>query len=490
MIEETNKKIPKKSKLERITAIKYKRAKDTLERKTKAIMKNKNGLLQKIMKISAIAALPLPISASDNVNHEADATFLNPENKIENTQGVKSSGGFEVYNSAEDFYAAETNKQAQMQAQLDSAFDAYIQERQQGFYEGMYDRLSNNIRSLQNAKKGKAAVLRQLYGKGVNVRFYCAYASISAMNQTAQEIGYMEFAYLNKCIDNIHYCPSVVSGLKENVNLRDFDQKINSYLNSLPASSETKNLTDFLNAVKKHVHKSPTTQSCRDVAAYMESLGNETLSDEDRQQLFAEAKKALGVPGLKALDQEKIGNEGMALLQDCANSLNKPRQVVETNNLLEEIRSQLQDNPNSVLLVVHKSSGNHTGSGLHAVTVMRDKNNPEEIKVFSQNGEHIDKAEDYFLGKESVRNKPGRRPIKNIGTVANVSESGSQDFRDNEYAKFVQHYRLNQIRDEMLLASADGWREISNIEAVVQIKPKEIKPLNLAIAAKDKIYRN
>ncbi len=465
MTERNSNKISKKSNLERIAAIKYKKAKETLERKTKAILKRRSLLFNKIIEISAIAALPLPLNASDNINQEGDAAFFNQENKIENTQGVKNSGGTEVYNSVEEFYAAEADKQAQMQEQIDSAFEAYVQERQQTFYEGVYDRLTDNITAIKKAPKGKAAVLRKLYGKGINVKFYCAYASISAMNQTAQETGCTEFAYLNKCIDNISYCPSVVSGLKGNVDLKDFDQKINSYLNALPASAENKNLTAFLNAVKKHAHKSPTTQSCREIAAYLESFGSNTLSDEERQKLFAGAKKVLGIQVLKALDKEKIDDEGMVLLQSCADNLNKPRQVVETSNLLDEIKDQLQSNPNSVFLVVHRSQGNHTGSGLHAVVAMRDKENPEKIKVFSQNGEHINDAEDYFVG------------MKNRGTLANVSECGSREFRANEYSNFAQNYQ-NNVGNKNLLATT-GWRPVNKMSvdasAIAQTDRTKIK---------------
>ncbi len=482
MTEKNSKKIPKKSNLERIAAIKYKRAKDTLERKTKAILERKSLLLNKIIEISAIAALPLPISASTDVKHQTgDDVFFKSGNNIEDVRSFKSSGGVEVYDSVEDFNAAETKREAQIQQQIDSAFDAYVQQRQQTFYDGVYDRLTDNITTIKKVtpRKGRApaSILRKLYGKSINVRFYCAYASISAMNQTAQETGCSEFAYLNKCIDNIHYCPSVVNGLKENVDLKDFDQEINSYLNSLPVSAETKDLSAFLNAVKKHVHKSPTTQSCREIAAYMESLGNDTLSVEDRQKLFVGAQKALGTPGLKVLDKDKLSEEGMALLQSSAEKLNKPRQVVETSNLLDEINAQLESNPNSVFLVVHKSKGNRTGSGFHAVVAMRDRENPGKVKVFSQNGEHIDDAEEYFVG------------MKNSGTVANVSERGSEDFRNNEYANFAQAYRINNMNDGTLLA-ATGWQPVNNVSQTLSMLTEpavpRIKMTDIALAERNR----
>ncbi|MGN0914050.1 MAG: hypothetical protein ACI4OW_04060 [Alphaproteobacteria bacterium] len=481
MTEKDSKKIPKKSNLERIAAIKYKRAKDMLERKTKAILERKSLLLNKIIEISAIAMLPLPINATSNVKYQTDDDdFLNRENKIENIQGFESQNRAAVYNSIEEFNTTETKRENQIQQQIDSAFNAYVQQRQQTFYNGVYDRLTENITAIKKVtpKKGRApaSILRKLYGKSINVRFYCAYASISAMNQTAQETGCAEFAYLNKCIDNIHYCPSVVNGLKENVDLKDFDRKINSYLNSLPASAETKDLSAFLNAVKRHTHKSPTTQSCRDIAAYMESLGNDTLSVEDRQKMFVGAKKVLGLTGLNDLDKDKLSEEGMALLQDCAMSLNKPRQVVETSNLLDEINAQLESNPNSVFLVVHKSNGNRTGSGLHAVVAMRDRENPGKVKVFSQNGEHIENAEEYFVG------------MKNRGTLANVSERGSEDFRNNEYANFAQAYRINNLEDGTLLA-ATGWQPVNNVSQTLSTLTKlsvpQIKPIDIASAVRN-----
>lgn len=91
-------------------------------------------------------------------------------------------------------------------------------ERQACFARELYETLRENFEEVQDgAKHGrKAQTLKNLFGKDVDTRYYCAISGLRSLEQTIEKKGYPEYDFLLKCIANPHACLSVISSLEKN----------------------------------------------------------------------------------------------------------------------------------------------------------------------------------------------------------------------------------------------------------------------------------
>lgn len=93
-----------------------------------------------------------------------------------------------------------------------------VKERQACFAEDLYDVLKENLDEVQDgSKRGrKAQTLKNLFGKNIDTRYYCAIGGLKSLEKTIEKRGYPEYDFLLKCIANPHACLSVINSLEKN----------------------------------------------------------------------------------------------------------------------------------------------------------------------------------------------------------------------------------------------------------------------------------
>lgn len=402
----TQSKKTKKNKLERIAKIQYE--------KLKRIIDHKMNLHNSIARISQIAAIPVVMSFTiENTDIKKPNEDNNP-NKFptENTVGAVNSENTSVFSNFLDIQNQEMEKK----------FTEFVTERQEKFSKELYAKMAENISKIRTSEKNgiKTKTLRETFGKSVNTRYYCAYGALTTINQVAESDGFQEFNFLNEYIENPHACLSVIAGLKNKD--RDLIEDIDNYTKDNPSILE---LNSFLKNIRYKLVKNPPS--------------------EEIDKILVSVKE-------KLLD--KSGDiVGMSILQRIEKNLEKAPIVVETNNIKKEIAAQMEKNPNSVLIVVHKSTGNNTASGKHAGLVMK-KINPETYEkgstVFAgYNGEQIKNVDDYFQ-----RNN-------NMGFVYNITEKAAQELKKTNYAEFAQIQENSEKGNLLAWAEVGGNKEHS-----------------------------
>lgn len=403
----TQNKKHKKNKIERIARIQYE--------KIKRIVEHKMNLHNSIARISQIAAIPVMMGfTTDHVTVKELDEDKNP-NKFptENTVGAVNSERTAIFG---DFLAVHNQE-------VEKKFDEFVTERQEKFSKELYAKMTENISNIRaSEKKGiKNKALRETFGKSINTRYYCTFGALSTINQVAESDGFQEFSFLNEYIENPHYCPSVINGLKNKD--KDLIEDIDNYIQGNPSTLE---LNSFLKNISRKLVKNP--------------------SSEERGKILVSVKE-------KSLDS--VGDVvGMDILQRIETYLEKAPIVVETNNIKKEIAAQMEKNPNSVLIVVHVSKENNNSSGKHAGLVMK-KVNPETHEkgttVFAgYNGEQIKNVDDYF------------QRSNNTGFVYNITEKAAKEFKKNNYNSFAEDYQGLIGNKELLAWAAVGGTKISS----------------------------
>lgn len=403
----------KKNKLERIAKIQYEKFKRILEHKMK--------LHNSIARISQIAAIPIVMSFTTDDNAMKNINEDRNPNKFptENTVGAVSS------ESLVDIQNQEIEKK----------FAELIAERQEKFLQELYTKMNENIAKIkQSEKKGvKSKTLRETFGKSVNTRYYCAYGALTTINQVAESDGFQEFNFLNEYIENPHACLSVIAGLKNKD--RNLLEDIDNYTKSNPSVLE---LNAFLKNIRFRLAKNPPSEEINKIIKDVKIKLSENNGDT-------------------------VGN---SILQRIETHLEKAPIVVETNNIKKEIAIQMEKNPNSVLIVVHNSTGNRTASGKHAGLVMKKidpKTSEKGTTVFAgYNGEKIQNVDDYF------------QKSNNVGLIYNITEKAAQELKKNNYTEFAQEQ--NKILGNTNLLA---WSEVSSVQEF------DVKTVLLANARKN-----
>lgn len=117
-----------------------------------------------------------------------------------------------------------------------------------------------------------------------------------------------------------------------------------------------------------------------------------------------------------------------------------------SHNLRQIISEETKGTPNDILLIAHKSSGNHTGSGYHMVLYYKDT-------IVSFNGECIETADDYFKYRSSQ------------GDLINISRTVREDGKNDIIRQMVKQIKSdiqagNPETIQTLLAMYMGDKDI------------------------------
>lgn len=116
------------------------------------------------------------------------------------------------------------------------------------------------------------------------------------------------------------------------------------------------------------------------------------------------------------------------------------------HNLTQIIAEETKNNPHDILLIAHKSSGNHTGSGYHMVLCFNNT-------IVSFNNEKIEDMNTYFS------------KVSKQGELINISRTVREDGRD-EIVQNITRQMMEDVKQgnlervEKLLASYMGDKDI------------------------------
>lgn len=101
--------------------------------------------------------------------------------------------------------------------------------------------------------------------------------------------------------------------------------------------------------------------------------------------------------------------------------------ATRNHNLTQIIAEETKDNPHDILLIAHKSSGNHTGSGYHMVLCFNDT-------IVSFNNEKIENKDAYFS------------KVSKYGELINISRTVREDGR-SEIVQNITKQVMEDIKD-------------------------------------------
>lgn len=122
------------------------------------------------------------------------------------------------------------------------------------------------------------------------------------------------------------------------------------------------------------------------------------------------------------------------------------KKTTRQHNLLQIIQEETKDNPQDILLIAHKSSGNHTGSGYHMVLCYNDT-------IVSFNNEKIEDKDVYFS------------KVSKQGELINISRTVREDGKDEIIRQIVKQIKSdikagNPETIQTLLAMYMGDKDI------------------------------